>query len=162
MQKRHVNIILGVVAGVVVICVVLVAGAAWFAMSAIHREDADEKTALGVFDGARAKFPGAKPLFEVRSDGPALTRTLPASNGGSLHSLHILSWNADEQALLRADVPFALLRLKEGPIDLADGFAEGRSSRRMSIRVSEIERFGPALLLDHQDESGDRLLLWTD
>lgn len=162
MQKRHVNIILGVVAVVVVVCVVLVAGAAWFAMSVMHREDADEKTALVAFDAARAKFPDAKPLFELRSSGPALTRDVPASGRGNLHTLHILNWDADEQALLRADVPFALLRLKEGPIDLANEFGEGYSTQRVSVRISEIERFGPALLIDNQDEGGDRLLLWTD
>lgn len=162
MQKRHVNIILGVVAVVVVVCVLLVAGAAWFAMSVMHREDADEQAAISAFDTARAKFQGAKPLFERRAGGPALTRAVPASGADKLHTLHILTWDADEQSLIRAEVPFALLRMKEGPIDIANGFAEDSSRRRVSIRISEIERFGPALLLDDQDEGGDRLLLWTD
>jgi hypothetical protein len=162
MQKRHVNIILGVVAVVVVICVVLVAGGAWFALSVMHREDADEQAALVAFDAARAKFSGAKPLFELRVNGPALTREIPASGPGNLHTLHILNWDADEQSLMRADLPFALLRLKEGPIDLANGFADDFSSGRVSIRVSEIERLGPALLLDNKDEAGDHILIWTD
>lgn len=162
MQKRHVNIILGVVAFVVVISVVLVAGGAWFVMSVMHREDADEQAAIVAFDAARAKFPGAKPLFELRATGPALTRDMPVSGSGTLHTLHILNWDADEQSLMRADLPFALLRLKEGPIDLANEFAESASPGRVSIRVSEIEQLGPALLLDDKDEAGHRVLIWTD
>ena len=162
MQRRHVNIILGMVAVVVVVCVLLVAGAAWFAMSVMHHEDADEQAAIMAFDAARAKFRGAKPLFELRSGDPVLTRAVPASGQGNLRTLHILNWDADEQSLMRVEVPFALLRIKEGPIDIANGFTEGFSMQRVSIRVSEIERFGPALLLDDQDEAGDRLLLWTE
>lgn len=30
------------------------------------------------------------------------------------------------------------------------------------ITVEEIERYGPALLVDHESPRGDRLLIWTD
>jgi hypothetical protein len=163
MQKRHVNIILGLVGIVVVICVLLVAGAAWFAVSVIDLEVADEQAAGVALDAVRAKFDGAKPLFELRSGRPSLTRAVPASGVGNLHTLHILNWDANDNSLIRAELPFALLRLKEGPINLADTIAGGHASQRaVSIRISEIERFGPALLIDDTDEAGDRILVWTE
>jgi hypothetical protein len=162
MQKRHVNIILGIVGVVVVVCVLLVAGAAWFAISVVDVEVADPQAAVVAIDVVRAKFDGAKPLFELRSGRPTLTRAVPAAGSGSLHTLHVLNWDADDHSLIRADVPFALLRLKEGPIDLASGIAGAYQAQRISIRVSEIERFGPALLVDDTDEAGDRILVWTE
>jgi hypothetical protein len=36
------------------------------------------------------------------------------------------------------------------------------NKRMMSIRLSEVERFGSALLLDHEMEDGRRLLVWTE
>lgn len=41
---------------------------------------------------------------------------LPPS--AKLHTLHFMAWNRENGRLTRADIPFALVRLKEGPVDL--------------------------------------------
>jgi hypothetical protein len=163
MQKRHVNIILGVLAFFVVCAVLLVAGGAWFLMSVMDHQEADEQQASAAFTAARARFPGAMPVFELGPDGPALTRPVPETPRVVLHTMHVLNWSPEDQTLTRADLPFSLLRLKEGPIDIAAQGRPGFSVRRGgSIQVSDIERFGPALLMDLREGDGHRILIWTD
>ena len=160
MQKRHVNIILGVLAVFVVCAVVLVAGGLWFAMSVFHPQDADEQAATAAFNTVRSQFANAEPIFAMRAGGPVLTRPLPASPRQDLHTLHILNWDPDDESLMRTDLPFALLRLKEGPIEVVD--SEAGEPRGLSLSVGDIERFGPALLMDEELEDKHRLLIWTE
>jgi hypothetical protein len=162
MQKKHVNILLGVLAVFVVCAVVLVAAGAWFAMSVLHHEDADEQAASEAFAKERQHFAGATPVFELRAGGAALTRPVPTTGSGRLTTMHVLNWDPDEESLMRADLPFALLRMKEGPIDIANAASEGQRRKPVPIRVSDIERFGPALLIDQELEDGQRILIWTD
>ena len=162
MQKKHVNILLGVIAVIVVCAAVLVAGGAWFALSVFHHEDADPQTATAAFASARERFPGMTPVFELRAGGAAMTRPVPAGAPVRLATMHILNWDPAEESLNRVDLPFSLLRLKEGPIDIVTSAGEGSPRQRMSIRVSDIERFGPALLMDQELEDGHRVLVWTE
>jgi len=167
MTKRRTNIILGILGGIVVVIVLLVAGGAWLMASVLHREQADEISAKAMFAATRAHFKGATPVFELGPDGPVLTRPVPATGWATtLHTMHFLIWESDEQRLTRADVPLAFLRLTDSPIDFFR-FAEtsqGRSRRQRvaSIRLSELERFGPALLADTEIEAGHPVLVWTD
>jgi hypothetical protein len=160
MQKRHVNIILGILAVFVVCAVVLVAGGAWFAMKVFHYEEADQQAATAAFNAVRSRYGNPTPIFAVRGGNAVLTREIPHSARGELQTLHVLNWNPDDESLFRTDLPFSLLRLKEGPIEVVD--SEAGEPRGLSLRVSDIERFGPALLMDQELEDGHRLLIWTD
>jgi hypothetical protein len=52
--------------------------------------------------------------------------------------------------------------MKDGLFRLrADPNATGLSFST-SLRVSDIERFGPALLVDDSMPNGDRVLIWSD
>jgi hypothetical protein len=166
MKKRTANILLAVVGTVVVCVLLLVVGGVWLAASVFHRQTASEATAMATLDAARARFKGASPVFEVQPNGPALSRPIPGRPGAPLRTMHFILWNADEQTLTQADVPLALLWLSDSPIDVmqfADSHHQGSAGQRMmSIRLSELERFGSALLLDHELEDGHRLLVWTE
>jgi hypothetical protein len=167
MNKRRTNIILGILGGIVLVIVVLVAGSAWLITSVLHRQDADEISAKAAFEAARARFKGATPVFELGPNGPVLARPVPAAAPATtLHTMHVLIWEPDEQRLTRADVPLALLRLTDSKIDFFQ-FTEAPKglSRRQQvgrIRLSELERFGPALLADNEVEPGRPILVWTD
>lgn len=58
------------------------------------------------------------------------------------------------------EMSFWLIRLKTEPFEVAVEAAD--VSGRFEITVDEVERYGPALLLDHQESGGGRLLVWTD
>jgi hypothetical protein len=166
MDKRKANILLAVLGTIVVCILILVAGGAWFALSVFHRETADDASARAAFEAARNRFAGMSPVFEMQAGGPTLTRPVPGSEPQTrLRTLHVIVWDSDAQTLTRADVPLALLRLRDSPIDVfqfSNG-SGGRSGQAMtSIRLSELERFGSALLVDEQGEDGHRLLVWTE
>jgi hypothetical protein len=163
MQRRTVNILLAIF-GVCALLVIAVIGAGiWFATSIVDSQTTDEKTALAAMDQARARFKGAKPVFEMRDTGPALMREVPAAAAAAdLHTLHIINWEPENGSLARIEFPFSLLRLKKGPIDLASSNIDGFKVSRGSIRVDDLERFGPALLVDEELDDGHRLLVWTD
>ena len=79
--------------------------------------------------------------------------------------MHFILWDSDEQTLTQADVPLGLLRLHDSPIDVFRLATSGRGDSRqrmMSVRLSELDRFGPALLVDHDLEDGNRVLVWTE
>jgi hypothetical protein len=44
----------------------------------------------------------------------------------------------------------------------AEPDATGLPFSTFSLRVADIERFGPALLVDDTMPNGDRVLLWSD
>jgi hypothetical protein len=168
MDKRKANILLAVLGTVVVCVLILVAGGAWFALSVFHRETADDAAARAAFDMARERFKGTPPVFELQDGRPALTRRVPGSEPGMrLRTMHFIFWDSNQQALTRADVPLALLRLRDSPIDIfefVNGGGGGGYPRQKvaSIRLSDLERFGSALLVDQRLEDGHRLLVWTE
>ena len=80
--------------------------------------------------------------------------------------MHVIVWDPDQQTLTSADVPLALLRFTDDPIDVLR-FANSRDrgdprQRILSIRLSELDRFGSSLLVDQEMDNGHRLLVWTD
>jgi hypothetical protein len=40
--------------------------------------------------------------------------------------------------------------------------SDGNRSVRLSLRADDLEGYGPTLLLDHIDEEGYHLVLWTE
>ena len=78
----------------------------------------------------------------------------------------MLRWDIHEERLSRLEVPFWLLRLSDDPIDVIYEDRSGESGLKVrtpsSVTVEEIERFGPALLVDGQMPDGGHLMVWSD
>jgi hypothetical protein len=55
-------------------------------------------------------------------------------------------------------LPFWLLRLRDSGVDVSIA-ADGT---RLTMTMDEVERYGPALVLDHLEEDGSRVLVWTE
>ena len=88
-----------------------------------------------------------------------LTREPPANPAlRRLESLHIAAWDSEDAGLFRMTLPFWLLRLKSGAITLGEDI----HALRLDLTVEQLERFGPALLVDHEAPNGDRVLVWTE
>ena len=159
-MKRKQSTILLIVLGVVICVIVIgVGSAAWFYLSAVESIDADQASAIRSFDEVLAHFNGAPPILTIHGHEPVLMRTVPdAAPARQLQNLQILAWNAEEGTLTRITLPFWLLRLKKSPIDL--GMATGAA--RIALSLNDVERYGPALFLDHTDEDGVRAVVWTE
>jgi len=118
-------------------------------------------------EDVRARFEHASPVLDVRPGSLTLSRRPPdVKPAGELKTLHILRWDVHEERLSRLEVPFWLLRLSDDPIDVIYEDQPNRSGMKVrtpsSVNVEDIERFGPALLVDGDMPDGGRLIVWSD
>lgn len=165
MTRRTVNILIAI-GGVLVLCLIaVVATGIWLVRSAIDTESINEAAASSAFDEVRQRFGAAGPVLEIRGRELVLRRTVPDTMPAKqIQTIHVLAWNPAEGNLTRLAVPMWLLRMSDDPIELtADSGIPGISiSTPVSIRPEDIERYGPALVIDHRDDDGERILVWSD
>ena len=161
MARRRSTLVL-VILGVAVCAVVLFAGGLfWFFTSALERSPADQATAEARFQELRDRFRGVTPIFAMGPNGPVLNRKAPPKRAaGQLRSLEMLGWDCNDSELARVTIPFWMVRLKPGGINVASGDQKRRV--RLSLSVDDLEGYGPTLLLDHTDDEGYHLVLWTE
>ena len=160
-KKRRSTLVL-VVFGVAVCAVTLFAGGlVWFFTSALERSPADEATAEARFQELRDRFRSVEPLFAMGPKGPYLNRQPPATRAaGQLRSLAILGWDCNDSELVRVTIPFWMVRLKPGNINVVSN--DQKRSVQLSLSAEDLEGYGPTLLLDHTDDEGYHLVLWTE
>ena len=154
--------ILLVIAGLVIcVAIVSVGTAVWFFASALDTVSADSGTATRSFADIRARFQGIDPILRLTDSGPVVTRKPPeASAAGGLRTVHLAAWDPGNEKMATVTLPFWLLRFKTGEINIsAESAAPGV---RLSTTVRELEQYGPAIWIDHQDQDGSRVLIWTE
>ena len=150
-----------VIAGLVVCAIVLlVAAGAWFFTSALERSHLDAAAADLSFEEVRQQFGGQEPVMLMEANGPVLARQPPSeSPARDLQRLHMMGWDRDRQVLAHVTLPFWLVRMKPGNINLS---ASGSQNVRVSLTAEDLERYGPTLVLDHTAEDGAHVLIWTE
>jgi hypothetical protein len=72
-------------------------------------------------------------------------------------TLHVLAWQRGESKRVQLNIPLWLLHMK-GKMKLQ---GEEMGLEHLELSIDDIERAGPALLIDHTDGRA-RLLVWTD
>ena len=159
-MARKRSMILMVIIGIAVCIFVVGAGTVtWFYLSVFDSVDADEAVATRSLDEARARFSGQQPILELRDDKVSLLRKAPdVASTRDLQNVQVLTWNAEEGTLTALSLPVWLLRLRDSGVDVsltADG-------TRLTMTMDEVERYGPALVLDHVEDDGSRVLVWTE
>lgn len=163
MTKKQRTILLAIVGVVGVSMIALVATAIWIVRSHVENVSMDEATATRSLDDIRTRFGNIGPVISLHGDGPVLlrrpTETQPAA---TLKTLHVLRWDGRAARMSRIDVPFSLLRMRDGVFRLrAEPDAAGLPFST-SVRVADIERYGSTLLVDDDMPNGDRVLIWSD
>ena len=156
-----------VVVGIAVFCVlalVAVVGGAFFYMSRhIQTKAATPASAAREFEAVRAGFAGQRPLIELDRNGRFLRantdRPAPA-HAPVPDQLRVLAFDPSDGRMVQVSVPFWLLRMKShnATIDL-NGSRMDLEDLRLTIQ--DLERQGPALIVDHQAPDGDRVLVWS-
>jgi hypothetical protein len=157
-----------VVAAIVVIAVATIAivgGATFFVYRHIRAEFVPADAAEMRMAAARARF-GAQPaLVRVDADGEAVV-TGREDSGGShapLATLRALAYDSAARKLVDVSIPFWLLRLApDGRISLDADSGIDFDAGRVQLNVAALEALGPGLVLDHADEQGLRVLVWTE
>jgi len=154
--------IIAAVLGVMVLCVIAVAGfGMYFASKHFKAERTSSADAFRAFDEASMPFKDAKPLFELdRREEPRMTRKLEEmpTSATRPQMMWILAWDPEKEKLVRVSMPFWMLRLGRKKLDVTSG---GFNFERLQVDVEELERVGPNLLLDYRPQTGQRVLVWT-
>lgn len=122
--------------------------------------------AIATFESARGRFGQQQPLYELDDEEQPFTTvdltSLPSSTDRP-SALFIQAWNPDEARLVKMSIPFWLLRL--APADMkVDARTDSRhfDFHDLHLDIEQLDRIGPALVMDYRNENGVRVLLWTD
>jgi hypothetical protein len=156
-----------VVLAIFVMCVLGVIAMAgvgmYFFSQHIDTRAASPAAASRDFAEIRKRFEDQKPLIELdergrflraNPDRPARATTNPPKN------LYVLAFDPDDGRIVRVSIPFWLLRMQAG--DATIDFNGNRMDLEdLKLTVEDLERYGPTLIVDHQESGGDRVLVWS-
>jgi hypothetical protein len=156
-----------VVLGVIVTCVVAVvaiAGAGFYFFTRhIETRTVTPATASREFEEVKTRFVGQKPLVELDRHGN-FVRSNPdrpaPRNGHTPEQLYVMAFDPDDDRVVRIQIPFWLLRLKTGGGSI-DFNGNRMNLEDLRLSVSDLERFGPTLIVDHSSAEGKRVLVWS-
>lgn len=162
MKRSHATILMTVIGVLVFLCIIGVSLGVWLFASVFDRDAADEPAATASFDDVRRRFADVEPVFSISGDERAEIKREPpsATPGQPLERLQVLAWDPDDGNLSKVTLPFWLLRLKTGPLNVSGKVMVDH--HHVDVTVEQIERYGPTLLVDHEGRGGDRLLVWTE
>ena len=154
-----------IVVTIAVACVVCLMAAAggllYFASTHIQARQTSTTDAFQRFDTERAQFKDQRPLIELDDkERPHVTRSLAdlPTSPTPPQDLWVLAWNPDDGRVVQVSLPFWLLKLGRRKVNVMNGNFD---LDRMNIDPHELERIGPALVLDLRAANGQRVLVWT-
>ena len=160
-RSRWVTIAFAVAVGLVLAALVTVGVGAYLFFSYVGIESATPTSVAREFDQARTRFSGQSALIDAaheRVNEELLDRaaTVPTK----LTAIRVLTFDPDSDRIARVTIPFWLFRMGKGTprFDLS----EVVGSSHVMISAADLERMGPALIVDHQDPDGTRVLVWTE
>ena len=161
--KAWVWVIIAVVV-IGVLCVVAIAGIGlYFFSQHVETRTASPANAARDFEQVKARFAGQKPLIELDDHGRYLrsnTDRTPPANAKSPESINVMAFDPDDGRIVRLTIPFWLVRMKMrgATIDLNGNHMDLEDLR---LTAEDLERFGPTLIVDHKNSSGERVLVWS-
>ena len=151
--------------GLLVFATMAVAGLLIFSVMvyrAVDVETAGPEEAAQRFAGVRATLPPGKPVLTLDDNGKVLRRDIPPDRAStSIRQLRVLTYYAAGRRIVSADVPLWFFRTK-GPAAQYALRDTGFDLDRLGLTPSDLQRYGPVVLIDHTRSSGDRLLVWTE
>ena len=136
----------------------LVAGSAYWISRHVSSQSTSTESAEAELDRVRARFAGQQPLIEFSggSDNPTVRRLPRAAEkppGVEMQALHARVYDPEDGKLVRADIPFWLIRL---------GQSFSFMPNMGSVTLEDLERHGPGLIVNGRSDEGQQVLVWID
>jgi hypothetical protein len=129
---------------------------------AVTIEEAARAVAERRIASVRRELPSKAPLIEVDDEGRLVRMSSSDQNSARpITRLKALAWRATDQRLVSADTPFWFFKLK-APAARYSRAETGFDLDRLGLTPADLERFGPAVIVDHTSRDGSRLLVWTE
>jgi len=172
-MTRTGKVVLRVAAALVMVGLAVVSIGVWWASSLYQSEPADQTRADAAFSQIRARFPDIDPAFQIRERRLVVARqpaAVPSPNTPA--AVHMLVWQPREQMLSRVTLPLWMSKIATEPLPLEALAGVGehglgaileaqRRGNELNIRISDLERYGPTLLLDGTTPDGKQVLMWN-
>ncbi len=158
--KRWIWIVGGIFATLIFCCVALVGAGIYMFSRHVDARHVTQAQADSEFAAVRARFKDQEPLLEIKKDkvyAARLEERAGTYNGPLPTTLNVLAYERGENKRVHLTIPLWLLHMK-GKMKLQ---GEDMGVERLDLSVDDIERAGPALLIDHTDGHA-RLLVWTN
>lgn len=147
--------------------VIAIAGiGVYFFSQHIDTKTASPAVAARDFEQVTTRFTGQKPVIELDEQGRYLrsNRDRPApQNAKPPDTLEIMAFDPDDGRIVHINIPFWLLRMKSRGMSGTTIDINGNrvNLEDLKLTVEDLERFGPALIVDHRSHSGERVLVWS-
>jgi hypothetical protein len=152
-----------VIAFGLVSCAGLVGGGIWYASTQFKVREVAQGDVESEFTRLRARFKDQRPILDTKHGiaiaSDRLEARAQAYSGPPPKNLCLLVWTEEQPKAVQLCLPFWLLKMKSGrglKFDVPNG-----ESRRLELSAKDLERAGPALLLDENNDEA-RLLVWTE
>jgi hypothetical protein len=159
-MRTWVKVTLGGVALIAVAVVALGATGAYFVMRHMEKVAGSEGQAVQEIDAVKARFGSRPPLVEIIDPQRAdirINRPVEAS-ASRVGTIHVISWKSDTAELSRADFPLWLMRFST--VNIASQL--GIAPEKFRLTVSDVERYGPGIIVDYGSRGAFRVLVWVD
>lgn len=159
-MRTWVKATLGGVALLAVALVALGATGAYFVLRHMEKRAGSEPEAVHEIDAVKARFGSRAPLVEIIDPQRAdirINRPVEAS-ASRVDTIHVINWKSDTAELSRADFPLWLMRFST--VNIASQL--GIAPQKFRLTVSDVERYGPGIVVDYGSQGAFRLLVWVD
>jgi hypothetical protein len=159
------QIVLAVIIVTAIVAVAIVGGATFYIYRHIRAEVMPVETADARITAARARFAGEQAFLRIDADGEAVVTG--RQDAGAAHrplaAVRALAYDPGRRRLVDVSIPFWLLRLApNGRISFDADSGIDFNAERLQLNVSALEALGPGLVLDHADQAGMKVLVWTE
>jgi hypothetical protein len=152
------------IAVVGILALIAIVGAGFFFVSRhIDTAAVTPADAAAAIETERARFGGQTPIIELDEHGQFVRTHTEGRDGGPVErpaNLYLLAYNPADARIVRFRLPFWVLRTRAG-----GGAVEVEGTRLdlqdLKLTVDDLERYGPALLVDHQAPDGQHVLVWS-
>jgi hypothetical protein len=159
-MRTWVKASIGVAALIAVAFAALAGTAAYFVLRHMEKRAGGEREAFQAIDAVKARFGARPPLIEiVHPLGADIRINRPAEASPSrVDTVHVINWKSDTGEVVRTDVPLWLMRFSSLNV-----LSQARiAPERFRLTVSDIERYGPGIVVDYGSRGAFWVLIWVD
>ena len=159
-MRRWMKVTLGAFAVIAVAVSILAGTGAYFVFRHLDTRASGEEEAIQAIEAVKARFGRRPPLVEVVDPRRAdfrINRLVDAS-AARVDTIHVINWKSETGQLSRTDVPLWLMRFSTVNIASQIGIAPAG----FRLTVSDIERYGPGIVVDFNSPGAFRMLLWVE
>ena len=159
-MRTWVKATLGGVTLIAVGVVALAGTGAYLALRHLEKQEAVEAEAVKAINAVKTRFGPRPPLIEIGDPRRAEIRINrpDAASPSPVDTVHIINWKSDTGELIRAEVPLWLMRFSSVNILSQLGIAP----EKFRLTVSDIQRYGPGIVVDYGSPGAFRVLVWVD